>query len=78
MDSALGLLHFTRRSPAGLLRFAQCSPMGGASKKKSLMLRISFFYSGLRAKASFALPEIKKPGYCPAFSSLAVRGVLEP
>ncbi len=53
----MGLPRFTRRSPEwGLLQ-----------RRKSLMLRIRFFYSGLRAKASFALAGNKKTGLLPGF-----------
>ena len=40
---------------------------GVLQRRKSLMLRISFFCSGLRAKASFALAGNKKTGLVPGF-----------
>ena len=52
-------------------------PGGVLQRRKSLMLRIRFFIPGCVLKQALHLPEIKKPGVCPAFSSLAVRGVLE-
>ena len=59
----LGLPRFTRRSPDGVLQ-----------RRKSLMLRIRFFYSRLRAKASFALAGNKKTGRVPGFFSFGGEG----
>ena len=42
-------------------------PEGMLQRRKSLMLRIRFFYSRLRAKASFALAGNKKTGRVPGF-----------
>ena len=40
---------------------------GLLQRRKSFMLRIRFFYSRLRAKASFALAGNKKTGRLPGF-----------
>ncbi|HBG23476.1 MAG TPA: hypothetical protein DEO54_09425 [Rikenellaceae bacterium] len=53
-------------------------PWWGASKKKKPYAVHKFFCFRLRAKASFALTGNKKPGFSPAFSSLAERGGFEP